>query len=260
MAGDPFRKVAPGEEVKLTAEWWNAVCEAAQAHAQGRANALSDRLPPRPLQWGEVFAKAGSDLAAFTAVNVFSPLLAIDSSNTDKLNHFKFNEIVYTIGTFTRSQELAFGITQEPIKAGRIGIVRIAGRSPALINISSSSYVGWARPQPSTPTKLKAGSFGSVKILTLESTSTGDRWGIVQLGVRKDDVSADLAASLSSGSTSANAVVKVGSASTGETVTVNDIDSFIGSTPLTSSPATRVFGRYDFEADQLLLRGWKCPT
>jgi hypothetical protein len=258
VAGDPFRKVTSGEEVKLTAEWWNAVTDAAQIVAQNKANVLASRLAPRPLQWGEVFAKAGSDLAAFTAVNVFSPVLPIDSSNTDKLNHFKFNEIIYSIGTFTRSQELAFGITQEPIKAGRIGIVRIAGRSPALINISSSSYVGWARPQPSTPTKLKAGSFGSVKILALESTSTGDRWGIVEMRNKKDDVTAELAASLSSGGTSANAVVKIGSTSTGETVTVFDQDTWIGATALNSP--TRVLGRYDFEADQLILKNWKCPT
>lgn len=260
MAGDPFRRVVAGEPFEPTAAQWNAIVDAAKIVAQGQANRASSRPIARPLQWGEVYAKASGDLAAFTAVNVISSVLPINSSDTDKLNHLKFNEITYAISSFTRNQELSVGVTQEPIKAGRIGIVRIEGRSLALITIASSSYVKWARPQTSTPTKFKAGSFGSVKILSLESSSPGDRWGIIELRHQQDDVSADLAASLSSGGTSANAAVKVGAATTGETVSVYDIDSFVGSTPLTSSPVTRVFGRYDFEADQLLLRGWKCPT
>jgi hypothetical protein len=255
VAGDPLRPVTPGEVFAPTADQWNRILASARESAQQQANAITRRRAEVPLPPGCVLVKAGADIAAFTAIELQTPVFAITPGDAMKFDFFKYSDSVWFATSFVTGDH-RFAITQQPIKNGQIGVARVRGISPALITVSNASYVSFARAQASPTTKLKGGTFGTSKIMTIE-TGTGDKWGYIDVNSHAYcRVSGELSGgTLTTGGNRA-ADIKIGTSATGETLEFFDRDQLVGSTPLPSGK--RIYGWYHPDLQKAVLSGWKC--
>ncbi|HEY2588002.1 MAG TPA: hypothetical protein VGI81_19820, partial [Tepidisphaeraceae bacterium] len=73
MAGDWSKRVSQGDPVRLTAQWYNNVTQAARANLSNRAmgGAPSKYTPPEGLVW--VQNNSGGDRAEFDVMGIDTP-------------------------------------------------------------------------------------------------------------------------------------------------------------------------------------------
>jgi hypothetical protein len=157
-----FRRVQPGDRLAFRAAEWNAVREMAQAYQQERLNAQGSRVR---VDDHFVYGRndSGADLARWSVAGIGSLVfLPADQGNTFG------SPIVFTLQTPTLAHASRFAIAVEPIAAGAIGRLAIAGITVATVNntaqLPSPTHAALANDGNGV-IKLEAATSGPVELL-----------------------------------------------------------------------------------------------
>jgi hypothetical protein len=183
MSGNPFQKLAKGQDFRVSALAWNELMDVAQREYGGGNAAKS----PGTQVAGDhaicrILNSSGSAVDRFAVLGITG--LAI--TPTENANEFR-NTPTLTGGTPTTASHLGkFVITLEPISTGKIGRCLLSGICPVQINMLTAGVL-WADVKDSDGTKLQSNPLGSAQILYVES-GTGAKWALVRLGVKRAGV------------------------------------------------------------------------
>lgn len=169
-----LKRVAPGSSTKrLSASTWNAFVDVAEAHRDApfsQRGGLPARVPPGFIRLRN---NSGSQLPPYTPVS-YGNLLATPS---DDLERWKNEPIINTLevsrGLFS------FGVTQDYMDVDEIQDVLIQGVTVCAVNILSEGHP-YAYMSGNFP--LRSFWWGGAKILAKESSGTGQKWCVIQLG------------------------------------------------------------------------------
>ncbi|MCC7408881.1 MAG: hypothetical protein IT442_12470 [Phycisphaeraceae bacterium] len=179
MAGDPFKKVRPGETLTIPAAAYNAMLDAAMSNRQGQAMGAG----PGP---GSAMATPTSTTVLIknnsgVARNQFD-VLGIDGALFDPataLESFK-RQVVLKGVVPTADHTGKFVVLQEPARVGGIARACLLGATVARVNVTTESLT-YADVLASDATKLQTVSSGKAAIVW-KQTGTGVKWAIVALG------------------------------------------------------------------------------
>ncbi|MCB9838196.1 MAG: hypothetical protein H6813_02560 [Phycisphaeraceae bacterium] len=180
MAGDTYKKVRPGERLRIPASAYNAFVDAARAHQTGQKNAIRD-TPRSTLQAGVVAIRndSGSAVPRFGVLGVDGSLF----QPSDSLEAFQRR--IALIGS-TPNEAIHVGrfvVTLEPIAAGALGAACAAGL--CLVQLIVLQDDGRDRPYAEiingVTAGLLAGDRGAASILWKEP-GVGIKWAVVRLG------------------------------------------------------------------------------
>lgn len=174
MAGDPLKRVQPGDTLEIRASTYNTVVDAVkslQANRPGRQH----QNQPALAQSGIVLVRndSGTDRGRFDVLGIAGSVFGSSSPEFP-------NRIVLSGATPTADHGLGFVILQEPIAAGRIGTAVISGITQARVNVENSGDT-IAGLDASDPTRLTTSVPGTALILAVDS-GAGTQWGIVNVG------------------------------------------------------------------------------
>jgi len=173
---DPFRKVQPGDRMRISADAYNAFVEAAQAYRdgrQGQGREISHQVRSSGIV--RVRNDSGSAVGRFGVLGVDAPAITPTSSLSGFQNH-----LVLSCSTPASAHAGRFVVLLEPIPAGRIGRAMAGGVVQVQIDVTDSGH-GFAEVKNSDPAKLASGATGSAVILWKES-GTGTKWAIIRIG------------------------------------------------------------------------------
>lgn len=180
MAGDTFKKVRPGERLRIPASAYNAFVDAARAHRTGGNIGTIDARPSMQ-QTGIVAIRndSGSSIPRFGVLGVDGPLF----QPGDSLEAFQRG--IALVGS-TPDAALHVGrfvVTLEPIAAGALGAACAAG--VCLVQLIVLQDDGrerlYAEIINGVTAGLLAGDRGAAAILWKE-TGVGVKWAVVRLG------------------------------------------------------------------------------
>lgn len=171
MAGLPNRHVQPGDDLRISAQFYNDVVDSVYSTTRGGG-------PPafRRETSVEILIRndSGADVDQFAILAVGDPII----TPTANLDEFKRRKVV-SGDTPTATSVIA--VTQEPIPDGGIGRAVVAGLTQVKLNVVDASHEYCS---PTTVTSdLTTGVNGEHRILFKE-TGTGSKWGFVLLGDR----------------------------------------------------------------------------
>jgi hypothetical protein len=170
---NPFQHVKPGDKLRFSAASYNAMADAAKAHAL-RSGGSTLPVANRP---GVVLVEnnSGGDIDAFGVLAISGASF----SETD-LSSFKYQQIFTGDTPATEQDEGLFVVTQQPIKSGSIGYAVASGVTVVKVDMRDESHK-YAEVTDDDKTKLTSGPSGSARILHVGS-GTGDKWAWVRLG------------------------------------------------------------------------------
>lgn len=177
--GDQFSRVSGGDPLKVSARWYNAVTQAAQAMLQGGWRPGLGAGDPIDAQRSSTMIKivntTNADIKQFGILQVYAPAILPAKSEVQFASLFTFDGIAPTTTG-------VFAIAQEPIrKDGGVGRAVIAGISKAFLTIVDADH-GYAGPTTSTE-QLTTATGGPCRIVWKESaTGTGVRAAVLIMG------------------------------------------------------------------------------
>jgi hypothetical protein len=183
MAGDPFRKVNPGEDVEFSATAWNAMLESVQPNRDmGRAASFEGS----PVEHTIVRVKneSGVALARNTVLGLDDPVFTPTDSLDTFLGRIAFRATKPLVGAHDRR----YCVLLDPAGIGQFARGYVAGVCAVKVDLVDESH-GFARIINNDTAKLQSGRYGHAQILWTESQgayygySTGVQWAIVRLGV-----------------------------------------------------------------------------
>ncbi|AMV35255.1 hypothetical protein VN12_24230 [Pirellula sp. SH-Sr6A] len=171
---EPFRKVQPGDPLRIPAEAWNALMDLSQFQRNQRHNQLSDTEgTSRQTSLAKVRNQTGVDLDRFSIVALGSPIV----SPTDNLNEFKnqsnFQGLLPSANTKSR-----FGILLEPLGENRIGTAVVSGCVIARVSVGMQVY-DCVETVPGEHGFLRNVPHGPASVMWIESTGT-IRWAVIR--------------------------------------------------------------------------------
>jgi len=174
--GDPFRKVASGEPLRISARAWNAMLEAAglAKRTRDRDRDASRRMPQAGIV--PISNVTGSDRERGQVLGLTAPLITPSDDEDGFLERI----------TFSGSQPFAnlhtgrYAILMEPIPAGEIGLGCIDGVCAAKLNVIATTDI-YAELVDDEPRYLQSGPAGSARILWIPA-SEGEQWAIIRIG------------------------------------------------------------------------------
>jgi len=139
--GDPFRKAISGQPVRIPAQTWNAMLEAAQAH-RDRQEHLGREARPRGAG-GIVLVKnaTGSDVGRFSVLGIDGVLIAPGDNEAEFLGRTAVTGVTPTTDHAGR-----FVVLIEPVKAGALGRAMLHGVTRARLYVEEDRTVGFAAP------------------------------------------------------------------------------------------------------------------
>ena len=176
--GDAFRKVRPGDRLRIPAEWFNTVTDVAMAHKQGKTGfGFSGNLEFNGDELIRIKNASGSDVARFGILGLDDFIISPTDNQQEFQNKINFEGVTPLTASHYDGY---YAVLIEPIKNGKIGWARIGGIVPVQVNITDDAH-WWADITNSDATKLTSGHAGTAKILMKES-GTGTKWCYVQLG------------------------------------------------------------------------------
>lgn len=175
MATDPRSHVKPGDKLRLAAEQVNWI---------NRQMAADTSFGGGPLPGGEpgknvILARnnTGADLPRWGVMAIGGVEINPTAGDTQRRS---FEEQPCITGTMpSDTTGAAFCIAVEPIKAGKIGRVSVAGVVQAKLEVASGDSGDRAKPHASRET-LKLASDGPARVLWRPSGS-GTVWGLVRI-------------------------------------------------------------------------------
>lgn len=169
--GDAFKKVRAGETFKAPAQAWNAFIDAARAHRRN----LGARGPApqlRSVKEGLIRVKntTDDDVSEFNVLGLDDEELVF--SPEDNEEGWKRTPVLKGVVPEDGTHDSKYVITQEPIPQGKIGIARIFGYTPVLLDVDNESDTHAVIVDEDT-TKMASSTSGSAQILWKES-GTGE--------------------------------------------------------------------------------------
>ncbi|MBN2293548.1 MAG: hypothetical protein JXM70_14055 [Pirellulales bacterium] len=197
----PFRKVKAGAPLNPPASDYNAMIDAAKAHAHGSGRRGVRSATSRPYAADILMAKnaSGADIAIGTAVVIDGPIINAD----DNLNEFLFRLGVNIVAVSSVSEEKIpgrWGVALKPMADGVISTnaACLAGACPAQVNILDVGH-GTVELDAATG-QLVSAPRGSAALLSTP-TETGVQWCVIRLGyIAAESFKAKITGSTSIGS------------------------------------------------------------
>jgi hypothetical protein len=195
VAGDPFKKVMPGDRLAVPAEVYNALQEALQKAKAGRfnqpASGPAPRIPPGCL-WVRNDGSQPVDRFGILALRdlVFNP--------STEFNTFAWDLLATGDTPGPKDAFGHFAVLQQPLAAGQVGVGMVDGVTPVLLNVTheQAKYADidcWGCCSSDAIRRLRTCECGGARILA-KAAGTGERWGIVKVGVPTDSFFAKITA------------------------------------------------------------------
>lgn len=177
MAGDPLKKVRPGDALEIPAAGYNAFVDAARAE-QMRRQGINRSAKPGFAQTGIVLVKnnSGADRGRFDVLGVDAPIF----TPTDNPDSFKNDRAVKGVTPATANHTGNFVILLEPLKSGKIGAAVASGVCVAKVNVTDSDHE-YADVADGQAGYLASGDSGVARIMWKES-GTGLKWAMIRIG------------------------------------------------------------------------------
>ncbi|MCX7428918.1 MAG: hypothetical protein NTW96_25235 [Planctomycetia bacterium] len=172
-----FRRVKPGDPVKIPAPAYNAWCDAAEAFRAGNQGFTTPTAGDRPdYTRVKVRNDSGADRSRFDVLGVSGPLF------TPTENLAEFLRAPKLIGALPDADTHAgrFVILLEPLPAGKIGWALAAGVVPVTVNMVTADDK-FADVTDAQAGYLTSGAEGAARILWAD-TGTGQKRAVVLLG------------------------------------------------------------------------------
>lgn len=175
MAGDPFRKVNPGDSVEFHSTVFNSLLDVVRAE-KARKHSRTSESSPQPAQGTIIKVKneSGQDMLRSHIVGLNDPIFLA----SDNLEVFK-NQVLFRGVIPSSSHKRRFAILLDPIISGGIGRAYIDGVAPVRINILDSSHVSCDITEGDPTQLVTVEGNSSCHLLWSEGTS-GPQWGIVR--------------------------------------------------------------------------------
>ena len=173
---DLFKRVTPGERLKIPAAAYNAFIDAALDYKRRRVQESSDGTPT--IRDGGIVLlqnSTGADLAELSIVGIAGPIY----TPTQAVDFFK-STVALSGAAPTVSHAGKFAVLLEPISNGFVGAAMVDGVCPVKVNITDANH-RFADVTPSQSGYLTSSAAGSARILWSES-ATGNVWCIVRIG------------------------------------------------------------------------------
>ena len=183
---DAFRKVRPGEPIKIAAQAWNRVID--QVTTRPRFDASTSPYPAINFQVRCRNATSG-DVARWGVLQITGVLEtptgatgasgATGSMDAGTMSFLAYPGIVGVTPTDTAGAR--YVVATQPIKAGEIGMAAIDGVVQVKLDVQSASN-NFATVKSGSVEQMKTASSGDASVLWKEG-GTGVKWGLVRIGV-----------------------------------------------------------------------------
>jgi len=178
MPGDPLRKVRRGEPLRIPADAWNALVDAARL-VKERGRDLSASGPVGLCAPGVVSVKnaSESDVPRFGVLGIDGVVYGPE----DNEEGFKNRCVVKCVTPGRDAHAGKFAILLEPLACGKVGRGLLVGVAPVRINVLDEDH-DYADVADQDAARLESCVAGAAQILWKES-GTGEKWGVVRLGL-----------------------------------------------------------------------------
>jgi hypothetical protein len=172
--GDKFRKVQPGDPLKIPAEAWNALLDVSQQQKNRQHDqfAQSDGVYRQPTL-AKVRNQTGAPLDRFSIVALGNPIIGPSDNAIEFKRQLTFGGVVPFAGIGTR-----FGILLEPLAVGLIGTAVIAGCIIARVAVGATLYA-CATSIPGQTGYLQNVPHGPAHVLWMEPAGN-PRWAVIR--------------------------------------------------------------------------------
>jgi hypothetical protein len=172
--GDQFRKVLPGDPLKIPAEAWNALVDLSQDQKNQRHDLLSQTEgSSRQTTLAKVRNQTGVDLDRFSIVALGTPIITPAANLTEFKRQVSFQGIVPGGGTGPR-----FGVLLEPLKNNLIGTAAVGGCVITRVSVGTVAYAA-AETIDGQNGYLRSVPHGPASVLWIES-SGAVRWAVIR--------------------------------------------------------------------------------
>jgi len=172
--GDQFRKVQPGDPLKIPAEAWNALVDLSQQQKNQRHDQLSkDEGSLRQTNLAKVRNQTGGDLDRFSIVALGTPIITPAANPSEFKRQISFQGLVPSASTGPR-----FGVLLEPLKNNLIGTAVVAGCVITRISVGATVY-SCAETVTGVNGYLRSVPHGPASVLWIES-SGAVRWAVIR--------------------------------------------------------------------------------
>ena len=178
MPVSPFRKVTPGDKLRVPAAAWNDLMDLLR-RSKGEGLGLGADIPQAFLQGDVVRVKnaSGSDAPRFGVLGIDGVLFTPE----DNEDEFKRRVTLRGVTPDEDYHQGKFVLLLEPIPDGKFGMAALTGVFPAKLNVQSEGD-GYADVEDGVMSRLLTGTTGAAQVLWKES-GTGEKWGVVRLGL-----------------------------------------------------------------------------
>lgn len=179
---DPFRKVRPGDDLRIPATTYNAILDAAQAEQRRSRETLSSPLTTtRDASIIRIKNGTGGELPRLSVVGLSAPIFR----PTDSLDAF-LREVTFEGITPTSDHLGKFAITLEPSASNQVVRAFIGGVCPVMVDVSDVAHT-CADADVGQTDALASSDTGTAQILWKEGDddpvyATGPQWAIVRFG------------------------------------------------------------------------------
>jgi sarcosine oxidase delta subunit len=172
--GDQFRKVLPGDPLKIPAEAWNALVDLSQDQKNQRHDQFSHAEgTSRQTSLAKVRNQTGVDLDRFSIVALGTPIITPAANLKEFKRQVSFQGLVPGAGTGPR-----FGVLLEPLKNSLIGTAAIGGCVITRVSVGSVAYNA-AETIVGQNGYLRSVPHGPASVLWIESTGAL-RWAVIR--------------------------------------------------------------------------------
>jgi hypothetical protein len=174
--GDSFRRVMPGEPMRIEARAWNACVDAAEAVVMTRPSPKSSQRDRRSSGLVLIRNDSGDDVSQYGILGVSGILIAAAD------NEIEFRQRVLLTGVTPEAgtHEGRFVVTLEPIADGEIGLACASGVIQVPVQVSDEGH-RYAEIDDGIAGNLASSGAGSALILACD-TGEGLKWAVVRLG------------------------------------------------------------------------------
>ncbi|MFN7735515.1 MAG: hypothetical protein ACK5O8_05310 [Pirellula sp.] len=172
--GEQFRKVMPGDPLKIPAEAWNALVDLSQQQKNQQHDLISQTEgTSRQTTLAKVRNQTGVDLDRFSIVALGTPIITPTANLKECKRQVSFQGLVPSAGTGPR-----FGVLLEPLKNNLIGTAAVGGCVITRVSVGATAYA-CAEIVAGQNGYLRSVPHGPASVLWIESTGAV-RWAVIR--------------------------------------------------------------------------------
>jgi hypothetical protein len=176
MAGDPLKKVQPGDQLRIPAEAYNAFVDAVRFTRSQQTLGTNAEQFARQTTLAKVRNQTGGSLERFSILGLSQPIVAPSQNEAEFLRQPTFDGVVPTSG-----YEGRFGVLLEPLAASKIGVAAVAGVVPVRLAVNPTTLYEHAEILVGTTYLLQNVPHGSARVLWIEPGEGFQRWAAIRL-------------------------------------------------------------------------------